>query len=233
MNKVTNLELLYNCAAASSPSDVLPTSHKVRNCALRLYSSEDIVERSRTWIELNRPNKRGNGRVNAPRPPIAPSGDRVDQISEPLAHVHTVDTWTVSECDLAEAAYAHVWAVAAELRALGEEEDGRLAAEISNIAKSALVRASPASAQKKSLPPHIDWMNKVAQKTSAAILDGFLQQHQQRRAQREPKGKVISTLFISPRYASYNAERYKKFSVCVNAPLSRLSRGKMWCVPFQ
>jgi len=232
MNKVTNLELLYNCAAASSPSDVLPTSHKVRNCALRLYSSEDILERSRTWIEFNRLNKRGNGRVKAHRPPLAPSGDRVDKLSAPLAHVHTVDTWTVSECHLAEAAYAHVWAVAAELQALGEEEDGRLAAESSARAKSAPVRASPASALKKSLPPHIDWMNKVAQKTSAAILDGFLQ-HQQRRAQREPKGKVISTLFISPRYASYNAERHKKFSVCVNAPLSRLSRGKMWCVPFQ
>ena len=44
--------------------------------------------------------------------------------------------------------------------------------------------------------------------------------------------KVISSLFIVKKYASYNASEFKRFAVTVNAALKYLTGGKMFLELF-
>ena len=234
----TSIEHLYNRAAQSSTSDRLRGSSVWRNCRGRvLENKKDYVEVTKGWIDgvVKKGGKIGGGgggggngiddgggdgkgvaatsstgadsSSSSPSSSSSSSSRKSSDYTNPLTHLPTVSNWYVSGAAKPEEVWSDMWGV------IGGGEISGLERARSN--KSVV---DDLGSPRKRFGNN-SWLDSLA----SNMLPSSGGSH---------SDTIVSTMFLSPNFNTFNAESFKRFATTLSSSVNRLTDGNIFLVVF-
>jgi hypothetical protein len=146
------------------------------------------------------------------------------QQNRALQFIDTVadERWIISEHKIAERVYADIWKAINDLYDIGCRADKEYEARILSSPEN----RTDDTLEKSQISSQSDYMKTQSQSflSSRGVADD---------QQRDGVQPVIrSSVFVSTKFCSFNAQSFKRFAITINAALKRLTNGQMFLEVF-
>jgi hypothetical protein len=226
-------EVLFNSAAAPerSPQVPPPVVGRVRSTPTTTDSS--LSEEEQLALTFRQERQRRTGTL----PPAkvqevvcqwmdqqryADSERR--QVNPALEFMDHIDAYTVCTEKMGEKVYAEIWQTILDIYEKGQRADAEAAAE--KAFGPVVVKEKPEVTQQAKKPR----FNLSVFLDSLSTRAGEVESDEE--APEEAPVNVVSSLFITTKFHTYNAQVFKRFAITINAALKRITDGRMFLEVF-